>query len=204
MSEIAIFGANGRAGRAVTAEAVRRGHRVTAVVRDPHGYEGTTGPRVRVTRGDVTDPRAVTAGHDAIVSAVFDGAAEPRAFYTAAAKALLSHGTGRLIVVGLSSILATADGTPLMDTPGYPQEYRAFYEAHAAGAEILRRADQDWLIVSPAGDFDHRGGERTGRYRIAPADAESRISHAGLAVAILDEIERPAHHRTHLGVEQSS
>ncbi|BBH67426.1 3-beta hydroxysteroid dehydrogenase [Actinoplanes sp. OR16] len=199
MSEIAIFGANGRAGRAVAAEAVRRGHQVTAVVRDPSAYEGPTSPAIHPTRGDVTDPGDITAGHDAVVSAVFDGSAEPRAFYTTAAKALLAAGPRRLIVVGLSSILATADGTPLMDTPGYPQEYRAFSEAHAAGAEVLAGSEQDWLIVSPAGDFDHAGG-RTGRYRVTTADAASRISYPDLAVAVLDEIERPAHRRTHLGL----
>ncbi|MFC7640342.1 NmrA family NAD(P)-binding protein [Streptosporangium lutulentum] len=35
MSSIVIFGAGGRAGRAVTAEARGRGHQVIAVVREP-------------------------------------------------------------------------------------------------------------------------------------------------------------------------
>ncbi|HEX2312530.1 MAG TPA: NAD(P)H-binding protein, partial [Thermomonospora sp.] len=35
MGKIIVFGAGGRAGRAAVAEAVRRGHEVTAVVRDP-------------------------------------------------------------------------------------------------------------------------------------------------------------------------
>ena len=38
MGKIVIFGAGGRAGRAAVAEAGRRGHRVTAVVRDPGKY----------------------------------------------------------------------------------------------------------------------------------------------------------------------
>ncbi|MEU4561548.1 NAD(P)H-binding protein [Actinoplanes sp. NPDC023936] len=198
MSEIAIFGAGGRAGRALTDEALRRGHRVTPVVRDPRGYAGP----VPAVAGDVTDPGAVAAGHDAVISAVFDPSAEPRKFYTAAAEALLGIGARRLVVVGLASVLATADGTLLMDTPGYPQEYREFYLGHAAGAEVLRGSGADWLIVSPAGDFDHAGG-RSGRYRIAPADAGSRISYPDFAVAVLDEIERPAHRRVQIGVETS-
>ena len=51
-------------------------------------------------------------------------------------------------------------------------------------------------------DFDHEG-TRTGRYRTAPADAASRISYADFAIAVLDEIDDPRHHRTHLGVEQA-
>ncbi|MEU8240132.1 NAD(P)H-binding protein [Actinoplanes missouriensis] len=196
MSEIAIFGAGGRAGRALADEALRRGHRVTAVVRDPRRYAGTA----PVAAGDVTDPGDVAAGHDVVISAVFDPSAEPRAFYTAAARALLGIGARRLVVAGLASVLPTADGTLLMDTPGYPQEYREFCTAHAAGAEVLRGSGSDWLVVSPAGDFDHGGG-RTGRYRVVPADAASRISYPDFAVAVLDEIERPAHHRVHIGVE---
>jgi uncharacterized protein len=90
-----------------------------------------------------------------------------------------------------------------MDTPGYPQEYRFLYLGHAAGMDVLRTAMPalDWLVISPAGDFDH-DGVRTGQYRTAPAEATSRISYADFAIALLDEIDTPEHHRTHLGVEQ--
>ncbi|MEV4215444.1 NAD(P)H-binding protein [Micromonospora sp. NPDC049662] len=63
---IVIFGAGGRAGRRAVAEARRRGHRVTAVVRDPaaHGDLG----EAHVVAGDVTDAASVAraaAGQDA-------------------------------------------------------------------------------------------------------------------------------------------
>ncbi|MEV0902044.1 NAD(P)H-binding protein [Actinoplanes sp. NPDC049802] len=209
MGNVVVFGAGGRAGRAAVTEARRRGHRVTAVVRDPGRYSGLSGDGVHLTAGDVTDVDSVAgvaAGHDAAISAVYDPAAQPGAFYTGAARALLGGlaraEVTRLLVVGLASTLETEHGTALMDTPGYPQEYRSFYLAHAAGTQVLRTAATgvDWLVVSPAGDFDH-GGVRCGRYRAAMADAASRISYADLAVALIDEIDTPAHHRTHLGVE---
>lgn len=207
MGNIVVFGAGGRAGRATVAEARRRGHRVTAVVRDPGKHASLAD--VRVVAGDVTDAGSVARaaeGNDAAVSAVYDPAADHRAFFTGAAHALLAGlprtGVGRLLVVGLASLLRTESGVPLLDTPGYPQEYRSFYLAHAAGADVLHAATEapDWLIVSPAGDFDH-DGVRTGRYRTAAADAASRISYADFAIALLDEIDTPKHHRTHLGVE---
>ena len=90
----------------------------------------------------------------------------------------------------------------LLDVPGYPQDYRSFYLAHAAGTRVLQTAttEVDWLVVSPAGDFDH-AGHRTGRYRTAMADAASRVSYADFAIALIDEIDTPVHHRTHLGIE---
>jgi putative NADH-flavin reductase len=209
MSQIVVFGAGGRAGREAVAEARRRGHGVTAVVRDPGRHEGLAGDRVSVAAGDVTTVDSVATlavGHDAAVCAVYDPAADAHAFYTAAARALRDGlpraGVTRLVVVGLASILPTADGAALMDTPGYPQEYRSFYLAHAAGVTVLRGSTGplDWVVVSPSGDFDHGAG-RSGRYRRAPADAASRISYADLAVALLDEVDTPRHHRTHVGVE---
>lgn len=209
MSTIAVFGAGGRAGRAAVGEARRRGHRVSAVVRDPARYADLATDGVHLVSGDVTDVDSVAEvaqGHDAAIVAVYAAGAKPDAFFTGAARALLDGlpkaRVRRLVVVGLASVLETPSGTPLMDTPGYPQEYRSFCLGHAAGAEVLRTAttDLDWLVLSPAGDFDHAGA-RTGRYRKAAAAAESRISYADFAVALLDEVDNPAHHRLHLGVE---
>jgi uncharacterized protein len=208
MSRIVIFGAGGRAGRAAVAEARSRGHRVTAVVRDPARYADLAGD---VVRGDVTDADSVArvgAAHDAAVSAAYAAGAQPDAFFRGAASALLDGlsraGVSRLLVVGLASVLETASGALLMDTPGYPQEYRSFYLGHAAGMDTLRAATTavDWLVISPAGDFDP-GGARTGRYRTAAAAAGSRISHADFAVALIDETDTPKHHRTHIGVEEA-
>lgn len=107
MGGIVVFGAGGRAGRAVVDEARRRGLRVTAVVRDPDRYRPAA-DGVHRQRGDVTDADSVArvaAGHDAAVSAVFDPAAEPDAFYTAAAHALIDGlpraGVARLVSVAL-------------------------------------------------------------------------------------------------------
>ncbi|WP_018353025.1 NAD(P)-dependent oxidoreductase [Longispora albida] len=196
--QIVVFGAGGRAGRAIVAEAASRGHQVTAVVRDPARHAGLAAAGVTVRAGDVADP-AAAAGHDIAVNAAADLAADPGTFFPAAAKALASSTVERVVSVGLASVLADATGTLLMDTPGYPQEYRGFYLGHAAGTAALAASGAEWVVLSPAGDFDHAGG-RTGRYTITAGDAGSRVSYPDFAVAVLDEIERPAHSRTHIGV----
>jgi putative NADH-flavin reductase len=207
MSKIIVFGAGGRAGRAAVAEARRRGHEVTAVVREAAKHHELAADGVLPATGDVTDAATVALlakDHDAAINAAADLQAQPDVFFPAAARALLTAGVPRLVGVGLASALETSSGALLMDTPGYPQDYRAFYLGHAAGTDVLRAAtgESDWLVISPAGDFDHEG-TRTGRYRTAPADAASRISYADFAIAVLDEIDDPRHHRIHLGVEQA-
>ncbi|MGC0419758.1 NAD(P)-dependent oxidoreductase [Embleya sp. AB8] len=217
MGGIVVFGAGGRTGRAAIAEALRRGHRVTAVVREPAKYADLAGPRVVVVAGDVTDADAVArlaAGHDAAIAAVFDPAAPLADFFAGTVRALVAGlsraGVGRLVWVGLASVLPTASGRLLMDTPGYPQEYRAFFLAHAAGNAALRDANTgagagvgaapEWVVLSPAGDFDHEGS-RTGVYRAAPAEAESRVSYPDFAIALLDEIDTPTRRGVHVGIE---
>ncbi|WP_440106662.1 NAD(P)-dependent oxidoreductase [Streptosporangium sp. H16] len=205
---IVVFGAGGRAGGRIVAEAHRRGHRVTAVVRDPADRSDLAD--VRVVAGDVTDGTSVAhaaAGHDAAVSAAADLSVPPHEFFTASARALTTGlaeaGVRRLAVVGLASIMPGASGVPLMDEPGYPNEYRAFYLGHAAGLAVLQGCDLDWTYVAPAGDFDH-AGTRTGRYRIADhADPAARISYADFAIALLDEIETPRHHRAAVGIREA-
>ncbi|GIH62873.1 NAD(P)-dependent oxidoreductase [Microbispora siamensis] len=205
---IVIFGAGGRAGRQAVAEARRRGHQVTAVVRDPAGH-GDLGD-VRVVAGDVTDPVSVeraAAGHDAAISAAADLSVSPHDFFTASARALSTGlekaGVPRLVVVGLASVLPGASGAPLMDEPGYPNEYRAFSLGHAAGLEELRTCDLDWAYVAPAGDFDH-DGRPAGRYLLADhGDMASRITYADFAIALLDEVEAPRHHRAAVSIREA-
>ncbi|MEU3414900.1 NAD(P)H-binding protein [Streptomyces sp. NPDC006658] len=202
---IVVFGAGGRAGRQAVAEARRRGHRVTAVVRDRARHGDLTD--ARLVAGDVTDAADVAraaAGHDAALSAAVDLSVPAHDFFTASARALAAGlaraEVRRLVVVGIASVLPGATGVPLMDEPGFPDEYRPFSLGHAAGLDTLRTCDLDWAYVAPAGDFDH-DGTRTGRYRIADhADPANRIGYADFALALLDEIEAPRHHQTTAGV----
>lgn len=206
--DIVVFGAGGRAGRQAVAEACRRGHQVTAVVRNPAGHRDLT--NAQVVAGDVTDAGSIehaAAGHDAAISAAVDLSVPPHDFFTASSRALATGlakaGVRRLVMVGLASILPGASGAPLMDEPGYPNEYRSFYLGHAAGLEELRTCDLDWTYLAPAGDFDH-GGARSGHYRLAEhSDPDSRISYADFAIALLDEIEEPRHHRTVASIREA-
>jgi len=69
--KIVPFGATGNIGRHV-GEALRRGHEVVGVVRDPATVQSPD-PRVTLVRGDATDAESVAEvvkGADAVVSAI--------------------------------------------------------------------------------------------------------------------------------------
>src|SRR5688500_3399097 len=70
--QILILGASGATGRQIVAQALDRGDRVTAFVRDPARLP-LTHPGLRMVQGDVSDAAAVARamqGQDAVLSAL--------------------------------------------------------------------------------------------------------------------------------------
>ncbi|MFD4869910.1 NAD(P)-dependent oxidoreductase [Streptomyces sp. NPDC058412] len=210
MAKIALFGATGSIGTQVLREAVRRGHKVTAVVRDPAKLADSGGGATAVVRGDVLDQASVAgaaAGQDVVISAFGPGSGDP-AVLVAAAKSLIggvrSLGTDtprpRVVVVGGAGSLRTPGGPRVWDQAGVPEPVLALMHAHGDALDFLRTVPVDevhWTCLSPAAQI--APGERTGTYRLALDDlvvddeGRSRISTEDYAVAVLDEIELDAH-----------
>lgn len=112
--------------------------------------------------------------------------------------------------VGGFSSLRPAPDAPRFVEGDLPEEFAA--EAREMDAVPQQLADSapvglDRLFVSPAGGYGGWDpGEATGRYRIGGEVAlfdeagGSKISGADFALAIVDEIDNPAHHREHISV----
>ncbi|UBU09653.1 NAD(P)-dependent oxidoreductase [Nonomuraea gerenzanensis] len=213
VSRIVVFGAGGRAGVKVVAEAAGRGHEVTAVVREPGRHRELGGPRVKVVAGDVTDAGSVAgaaAGHDVAlqVAARLDVAAEE--FYGAATRALVDGlgraGVSRLVALGIGSLLEVSPGVRLIDTPGFPADARAFSLGHAAELALLEASALDWVVIAPPPVFLDAEAGRTGRYRFGDGrvpevrEGDPAFSYADLAVALVDEAQAPRHHRVQVAV----
>ena len=195
--KIAVIGASGNAGSRITAELARRGHAVTAIARNPGKIEAQA--NVTLTKGDVMDQAGLArllAGHDAAISSVHFLASDPAKLIGAASESKV----GRYLVVGGAGSLEVAPGVRLVTTPGFPVAYKAEAEKGAAFLELLRAEKElNWTFLSPSALFT--AGERTGKFRLGndqlltSADGKSSISFEDFAVALADEIERPAHIR---------
>jgi putative NADH-flavin reductase len=207
VSRIIIFGAGGRAGRRIVSEAAARGHEVTAVVRDPGRHPNLGGDGVTVVAGDVTDAvrvEALAAQHDVAVNAAARLDVPSEEFFPEAAHALADGltraGVGRLLAIGIGSVLETSPGVAVHDAPDFPAEYRVFSLGHAAQLEVLRANESglDWVVLVPPPTLLDDEAERTGHYRTGGTQvltATGTLSYADLAVALIDEAETPRHHR---------
>jgi putative NADH-flavin reductase len=193
--KIAVIGASGNAGSRIVAELVRRGHAVTAIVRNPEKVAAQSG--VTPVKGDLFDRPAMArllAGHDAVISAVHFLASDPAKLIGA----VRESGVPRYLVVGGAGSLEVAPGVALVTTPSFPVAYKAEAEKGAEFLDLLRRqTGLNWTFLSPSALF--AAGERTGEFRLGTdrlltgADGKSWISFEDFAVALADEIERPAH-----------
>lgn len=195
--KIAIIGATGRAGSRIAAEALRRGHGVTGIVRSPEKAKVPAG--VTLVQGDATQPEQladILRGHDAVVSA-----ATFRVLKSAPLlQAVKAAGIKRLIVVGGAASLEIAPGKILLDSPSFPEEYKVEAVPGKQFLDELRAEKEvDWTFISPSVMFEP--GERTGKFRtgkdqlLADASGQSRISMEDFAIALVDELEHPQHIR---------
>ncbi|TYB61834.1 NAD(P)H-binding protein [Nonomuraea sp. PA05] len=214
-----VFGATGVIGSRVVAEAVRRGHHVTAFTRDASRFPAETG-EIAWQVADVLDVPGVTSaitGLDVVVNALNAGRDVPDTIANAhvlpaTARSLLealeSQPAARLIVVGGAGSLEVRPGLQVADAEGFaeglpellgvPAEYIKVVLAHREALALYRLSNRNWTYLSPsAARVDP--GTRTGRFRVGGdrllvrEDGTSDISAEDLAVAILDEAELPRH-----------
>jgi putative NADH-flavin reductase len=200
---VVVYGGTGHSGSEIVKELVRRGHTVTAVSRKVDSAKGESG--VTAKADDLSNVDAIAAiikGADVVVSAYAPPVDQTDALLDVTRReieAVKKAGGPRLLVVGGAGLLEVAPGVTLIKSGHLPAEYLPIATSHEKALEVLRASDINWTYLSPAAFFVP--GERTGKFRlgtkelVADAKGESKISFADYAIALVDEIERPAHER---------
>ena len=209
MANVLLIGATGFVGSAVMNELVERGHKVTAVVRNVEKI--AKNDLVTAVKEDVANVEAIAKlaeGKDAIISAYNPGWTNPEIAtlitenYPKILEAAKKSGVKRLLIVGGAGTLFCAPGLRVVDSGAIPAEIMGgvrplgnFYLN-----TLMNENDIDWIFFSPAGVFDQEG-KKTGNYRlgkddlIVDAEGNSHISVQDYADAMVNELEKPAHHK---------
>ena len=182
--KLAVFGAAGGTGRPLVANAIERGHSVTAFVRmrpDSGVLDGVE----RVVTGDARNADAVDSALrdvDAAVSAMGPRGPEPGSTYSEAiatvARSMTRAGVRRLVISANSRVL---DELPL-EGP-----YAAVSQEHRDALATLRACDLDWTVVATPMLSD---GEPTGYGAVLDARGIGEtIDRQDFAAALLDALE---------------
>lgn len=191
--KISVFGATGMIGSRFVAEAARRGHEITAISRSGTLAKGAS-RAVAMELNDTADVVAIIDSSDATVISIppdrHGGSHEP--ILRAHRDLIEARPSGRFLVVGGAGALEV-NGVRLKDTPDFPP---AYYDEASTFSTILDlyRASKNlnWTMLAPAPEI--APGQRTGVYRVGTdSPAGDTISAEDFAVAIADELEKPAH-----------
>jgi putative NADH-flavin reductase len=188
---IAVVGANGKTGRLVVAEALGRGHEVTAVVRDPAPVE----PRERlgVAVADARDEDALAlalAGSEAIVSTLgrsSRGKAMQPVFATAmraTLAAMRTVGATRLAVISAQGVGAESDAGLAISLRVMRALLGTAIEDMREMERLVMASDVSWTIARPGGLSD----KPKGKYDVVPGNAlkgRARTRRADLAEALV-------------------
>ncbi len=197
--KIGIIGATGKVGSKILAEALERGLDVTAIVRSKAKLPADV-PVVEKAIEELTieDVKAF----DVIVNA-FNAPEGQDNQHATMGKHLIDILTGtdtRIIVVGGAGSLFTdkEKTSRVVDLPVLPESFKPAVLSAAQNLEDLKASSITWTYLSPSLMFDPVGG-RTGKYTLGEdhllvnAAQESYVSAADYAIALVDEIEKPAH-----------
>lgn len=208
MKSVVLIGASGFVGNAILNELLSRGHKVTAVVRNPEKIN-VSNSNLEIVKTDVSDTNVmveICKGKEAIISAYNPGWANPDIYeetlrnYPLILEAAKRSGAKRLLCVGGAGTLFCAPGLRVVDSGAIPD---AIMDGVKSLGEfylntLMNEKAIDWIFFSPAGTLEP--GKRTGKFRLGKDDLiidENGISHISVedyAVAMVDELENPKHH----------
>ena len=194
---IVLAGATGNIGSRILDEALRRGHRVTALSRDPAKLGARSGLQAKkANTAEVAAFADTLEGHDAAILSVKWNENDVHHVLDALRKA----GVKRcLFVVGAGSLLRKDGRTHFDHMAEKGIQPPTSKPAALALAEVQKVQDLDWTAISPPASI--QPGERTGKFRLGhdhlleDGAGKSEISREDFAIAILDEIEKPQHIR---------
>lgn len=211
---VVLLAATGQAGRTILNELISRGHRVAAVARNLDKLPEQLPETVKRIRGDLSSVDQIAeiiTGADAVVSAYGPPSSDPR--YTSDLSytdqlvsvterliaAVRKAGVPRLIMVGGCGSLEFSPGVTVLKSGYWPEQYVPIATSHMKALAALRASEINWTYFSPPMLIEP--GVRTGKFRlggdnlIIDEQGNSRVSFEDYAVALVDELEKPAHER---------
>jgi putative NADH-flavin reductase len=204
-----VIGATGGTGRQIVAQALERGHDVTAFVRSPRRLR-IEHPRLAVAIGDVLDQQSAEAavqGQDAVLSALGHNRwLYPTRILSAGTanvlRAMASQGVRRFVCetalgvgdsIGRLGLYYTLFVIPVI-LPWY-------YWDKGRQERLVRASPLEWVLVRPGALTN---GRRRGVYRHGPRVGSFlwtvRISRADVAAFMLDQLTDDAYLRSTPGV----
>jgi len=195
--KLLVLGATGRTGRELLAGALRQGHEVTALARDPSRLT-VHDDRLRVCAGSAADPDTVdkaVAGQDAVLCALGPTSARElvhselmRASVSALLGAMERHGVRRLILLSALGVGESARDAPRIPRFAFGTILRRVGKDKERAEDAVQASRLEWTILYPPALTN---GPATGGYRHGESlklSGSPKISRADVAQLMLAQL----------------
>ncbi|WP_299190351.1 NAD(P)-dependent oxidoreductase [uncultured Aquimarina sp.] len=199
--KITIIGAGGNIGQRIVKEAAARNHELQLISSKDKSFFGLE--NVNIEQADIlkTETLVELLKESDVVISAYAPPHENTDLIIDASKSLIEaakKSNNRLITVGGAGSLKVSKDLDLVDTPDFPEDYKAIAVSHKKALEdvFLNESELTWTNVSPSAYIFE--GERTNQFRIGEDylltndKGESAISMEDFAVGILNEVEKPS------------
>lgn len=164
MKNVVLIGASGFVGNAILNELLSRGHKVTAVVRNPEKIN-VSNSNLEIVKADIADTNAMVGickGKEAIISAYNPGWTNPDIYeetlrnYPLILEAAKRSGAKRLLCVGGAGTLFCAPGLRVVDSGAIPDAIMGGVKSLGEFYlnTLMNEKDIDWIFFSPAGTLE--------------------------------------------------
>ena len=192
---LALFGASGRTGRLLAAQALTAGHTVAALVRDPSRL-ALRDPGMTVVQGDVLDPAAVArvvAGADAVLLTLGHTKTSPDDLMARAAEtvigAMRDAGVRRVVTETGAGVADPRDAGgfgPALVRTVMKVVARGLLADSQAHVEAFRASGLDWTAVRAPRltNGPLTGAARIGYFAMGPGHSVSRADVAALMLRL--------------------
>lgn len=204
--KVIVFGANGKAGQQIVRQALEKGHKVTAFVRDASKIS-LVHPNLEIATGDAMSQDSVSKamnGQQAVISAL--GTSEPAhrlVFVHHLINAMREKGVKRILAIGGIGALQANEHLKVYETPTFPREYVDVTMAHVRVLDALLTSRMDFTFVCPP---MISSSEKTGNYEVQDTYPTKGWSvHSGdLADFMVKELTENKHVGKKVGISQST
>lgn len=206
--KILVLGATGRVGGLVVEQARSRGHKVTALVRDP---AKVVPGGVTAVPGNVLDGASLSTAlrdQDAVVYAIGVKSIRPTTLFSQSTRLLLrameQQQVRRLIcITGVGAGETKGHGGFIYDRFIFPLFTKNRYADKEIQENLVRRSNLDWTIVRPAPFSEQKPQAHFEVLTEVGSAVLRRISPAEVALFIITELETGQHVRKTLFIGHS-
>lgn len=207
MKKVLVIGSNGKAGKLIVEESLKKGYQVTGLGLSKN--QSSAQNYIEKSLFDLT--KEEVENYDVVVDAfgawTLDTIPNIGNAIIHLAKIMDGLKTRLIVVGGAGSLFVNEEKTITVDMgPDFPDSWKPLSSSHGRGLAYLRTTTNlNWTYVSPACNFV-ADGVRTGSYQlggemlILNSKGESTVSYADYAIAIVDEIENEKHNKERISV----